>query len=47
MLKEIIKELHDEKSVDEAKEKFEKVIEGVSPLEISAMEAQLVKEGCQ
>ncbi len=45
MLKEIIKELHEGKSVDEVKEKFEKVIEGVSPLEISAMEAQLVKEG--
>ena len=45
MLKEVIKELHDGKTVDEVKEKFAKVIEGVSASEISAMETQLVKEG--
>lgn len=44
-LKEVIKELHGGKSVDEVKEKFAKVIEGVSPKEISEMEVQLVKEG--
>lgn len=45
MLKEVIKELHDGRTVDEVKEKFAKVIEGVSASEISAMETQLVKEG--
>ncbi|HSH36271.1 DUF438 domain-containing protein [Schnuerera sp.] len=45
MLKEVIKELHDGKAVEEVKEKFAKVIEGVSASEISAMETQLVKEG--
>lgn len=45
MLKEVIKELHDGKTVDEVKAKFASVIEGVSPKEISDMEVQLVKEG--
>lgn len=45
ILKEVIKELHDGKSVQEVKEKFAAVIEGVSPVEISQMEVQLVKEG--
>lgn len=44
-LKEVIKELHAGKSVDEVKEKFSKVIDGVSPKEIGEMEVQLVKEG--
>lgn len=44
-LKEVIKELHEGKTVDEVREKFAKVIEGVSPKEISMMEVQLVKEG--
>lgn len=44
-LKEVIKELHEGKSVDEVKEKFAKVIDGVSPKEIGEMEVQLVKEG--
>ncbi len=44
-LKEVIKELHEGKSVDEVKEKFAKIIEGVSPVEIGQMEVQLVKEG--
>ena len=44
-LKEVIKELHEGKTVDEVKAKFQEVIEGVSPREIGEMEVQLVKEG--
>lgn len=44
-LKEVIKELHAGKTVEEVKAKFAEVIEGVSPKEISEMEVQLVKEG--
>lgn len=44
-LKEVIMELHDGKTVEEVKEKFSDVIEGVSPLEISMMEVALVKDG--
>lgn len=45
ILKEVIKELHAGKTVDEVKSKFAKVIKDVSPSEISAMEQQLVMEG--
>ena len=45
ILKEVIKELHTGKTVEEVKEKFAEAIKGVSPSEISAMETQLVKEG--
>lgn len=45
ILKEVIRELHAGKTVDEVKAKFGKAIEGVSPSEISAMEQELVKEG--
>lgn len=45
LLKEVIKELHEGKTVEEVKEKFAKVIEGTSPIEITQMEAALVKEG--
>lgn len=45
MLKEVIRELHEGKTVDEVKEKFASVIDGVSPREIAEMEVQLVKEG--
>lgn len=45
ILKEVIRELHAGKTVEEVKEKFAEAIEGVSPSEISAMETQLVKEG--
>lgn len=45
MLKEVIRELHEGKTVDEVKSKFAQVIEGVSAKEISDMEVQLVKEG--
>ncbi|MDY0236181.1 MAG: DUF438 domain-containing protein [Gudongella sp.] len=44
-LKEVIMELHAGKTVSEVKEKFADVIEGVSPLEISMMEVELVKDG--
>lgn len=45
ILKEVIRELHGGKSVEEVKTKFAEAIEGVSPSEISQMEGQLVKEG--
>lgn len=44
-MKEVIRELHAGKTVDEVREKFAEVIDGVSPKEISMMEVQLVKEG--
>ena len=45
VLKELIMELHDGATVDEVKERFEKLIEGVSATEISMMENQLIMEG--
>lgn len=45
ILKEVIRELHAGKSVEEVKTKFAEAIDGVSPMEISQMENQLVKEG--
>lgn len=45
LMKEVIKELHEGKTVEEVKEKFQEVIEGVSAKEISMMEVELVKEG--
>ncbi len=45
ILKELIMELHNGKSVDEVKERFGQLIEGVSATEISAMETALIKEG--
>ncbi len=45
VLKELILELHEGKSVEEVKERFSKLIEGISPTEISAMENALIKEG--
>lgn len=45
ILKEVIRELHEGKSVEEVKAKFQEAIKGVSPLKISQMENQLVKEG--
>jgi DUF438 domain-containing protein len=45
VLKELIMELHNGKTVDEVKERFAKLIEGVSATEISMMENQLIKEG--
>ena len=44
-LKEVIKELHAGKTVEEVQDKFAQVIDGVSPAEIGRMEVALVKEG--
>jgi DUF438 domain-containing protein len=44
-LKEIILELHGGKTVDEVKEKFEALIQGVSAAEIAEMEQALIREG--
>lgn len=44
-LKEIITELHNGKSVEEVKARFESLIEGVSVKEISEMEQALIMEG--
>lgn len=44
-LKEVIKELHEGKTVEEVKAKFAEVIEGISAKEISMLEVELVKEG--
>jgi DUF438 domain-containing protein len=45
VLKELIMELHDGKPVEEVKERFAKLIEGVSVAEISEMEQSLIMEG--
>jgi DUF438 domain-containing protein len=45
LMKELIMELHQGKSVDEVKERFASLIEGVSPAEISAMEQSLIAQG--
>ncbi len=45
VLKELILELHDGKSVEEVKERFGELIDGISATEISAMENTLIKEG--
>jgi DUF438 domain-containing protein len=45
VLKKLIMELHNGKSVEEVKERFAKLIEGVSPSEISEMEQALIMEG--
>lgn len=45
ILKELIMELHDGKSVEEVQERFSDVIKDVSPMEISAMEEGLIAEG--
>jgi len=45
VLKEIIRELHEGKSVDEVKPRFEKLIKGVSTQEITEMEQALIMEG--
>ena len=44
-LKDVIKELHEGKTVQEVKAKFADVLEGTSPLDISRMEVELVKDG--
>ena len=45
VLKEIISQLHQGKSVDEVKDKFEEVFQSVSAAEIAEMEQALVQEG--
>ncbi len=45
VLKEIIKELHNGKAVEEVKARFEELIKGISPSEISEMEQALIMEG--
>lgn len=45
ILKELIMELHNGKSPEEVKERFQKLIEGVSTTEISEMEQNLIMEG--
>src|SRR5690554_4730563 len=45
VLKELIMELHDGKSVEDVRERFAKLIEGISVSEISEMEQSLIMEG--
>jgi len=45
ILKEIILELHQGKAVDQVKARFEELIKGISPTEISEMEQALIMEG--
>jgi DUF438 domain-containing protein len=45
ILKELINELHNGKSVDEVKDRFHDLVHGISTKEISEMEAALIKEG--
>ena len=45
VLKELITELHNGKSVDEIKSRFEELIQGISVIEISEMEKALMMEG--
>ena len=44
-IKDIIKQLHAGKTVDEVKSQFENIFEGVSATEISEAEAALIAEG--
>jgi DUF438 domain-containing protein len=45
VLKELITELHNGKSVEEIKPRFEELIQGISPSEISEMEQGLIMNG--
>lgn len=45
VIKQVIKELHEGKSVDEVKQKFEEAFSGVSASEISEAEQALITEG--
>jgi DUF438 domain-containing protein len=44
-LKEIILELHQGKSIQEVKEKFDKIAVGLEPAELSLIEQGLINEG--
>ncbi|HOB19347.1 MAG TPA: DUF438 domain-containing protein, partial [Candidatus Atribacteria bacterium] len=45
VLKELIMELHQGRSVDEVKQRFQELIKGISVSEISQMEQALIREG--
>lgn len=45
LMKEVIKELHEGKTVEEVKAKFAEAIKGVAAKDIGKMEVELVKEG--
>lgn len=45
LMKEVIKELHEGKTVEEVKAKFAEAIKGISASDIGKIEVQLVKEG--
>ncbi|MDK2805795.1 MAG: uncharacterized protein PWR08_381 [Thermoanaerobacterium sp.] len=45
LLKEVIKELHRGKTVDEVKQKFRDVIDGITHTELSQIEQELMNEG--
>jgi DUF438 domain-containing protein len=45
VLKELIRELHNGKSVEEIKPRFEELIQGISVAEITEMEQMLIMEG--
>lgn len=45
VLKDLIMELHNGKSVDDIKPRFEELIQGISPTEISEMEQGLIMDG--
>jgi len=45
VLKEILRQLHAGANPQEVKEKFKQFLEGISPLEISRIEQELVREG--
>jgi DUF438 domain-containing protein len=45
ILKDLLRQLHAGKSVEELKEQFKEVLRGLTPLEIPLVEQELVKEG--
>ena len=45
VLKEMIKRLHEGANLEEIKEKFKEILEGVTPVEIAKIEEELIKEG--
>lgn len=45
MLKEVIRQLHAGASPQEVKDRFKRVLEGISPLEIAKIEQELINEG--
>lgn len=45
ILKDLIKQLHDGKSVEDVKDQFKKMMDGIGATELSAMEHKLIEEG--